>query len=162
MKALQHIFKLTLVIILIASFASCKKDSSDDGSGPGNSTKGSYSFAGSTTLTTKGDYLFSDKDAYLFVYGSQATDILQFIFPGTGNIIPTGIFTCADRYAKEYDAKRNFAGGSVTSAQNPGSVAITNGKVSISKTDDGYLIEFDCATKAGQVKGSYKGSFVAR
>lgn len=158
MKTLKQLSRLTFILILLAALNACKKDSNNN---PDANGSGTYNYLGTATTATRGDYLLADGNTYLYIYGKGATDIVQFIFAKSANITE-GTFTYKPAGTLTYDAKKNFSGGSVTTADHPEGVAITSGSVTVAKTADGYAVTFDCTTPAGSLKGNYSGGFTSR
>lgn len=162
MKSLLHITRLFFSFLFIISVTACKKDNNDVDAADGK--KGSYTFEGKSSNTTRVDYLFTGTDTYLFVYGSDPTDIVQFIFSKLDHITPNGTYTYfAYPSLPYYSPKSNFSGGSVTSVTHPESVPITGGKITVSKDGDNYSVTFDCTTENnGAIQGTYTGTLVSR
>lgn len=157
MQTLTRTTLLSFIVLLIVSLNACKKSDDNKPDGKGS---GSYTYMGNTTNTTRGDYLQADGNTYIYVYGQQPADIVQIIFNQLPAITP-GNYTY-QAAGNGYDPAKNFSGGSVTTAAQPGGDNIIGGTVNVSNDGEGFLVEFECVTASGTVKGTYTGKFTSR
>jgi len=162
MKTLKHLVKLSLVVLLLTGLNACKKKDADAVTPEAIGT-GSYTFGGKTINTNRGDYLLADGNAYVYIYGEAATDIVQ-LRVNQVSAFPVGTYNYLSPSNPNFNPKYNFSGGSVINAANPGSLAISTGVISLTKNGDSYTVNFDCtiANNGGNLKGSYTGKFISR
>ncbi|PJJ80016.1 hypothetical protein [Mucilaginibacter auburnensis] len=162
MKTLTHILRLSLVAVLLTGINACKKNDGDSVDLKAGGT-GRYTFGDITVNATRADYLLADGNAYVYIYGEAATDIMQLRFDRVAGV-PEGTFNYLSSSNANYNPKYHFSGGSITTVFNPGSLAITAGEITISKSGDSYTIKFSCTIGAnlGRLKGSYTGKLTSR
>ncbi len=162
MKTTRNIITLScLALIILTAFSACNKSNEEDVNPDAGNAKGSYSYDGRTINSIRGDFLSADGNLYLYVYGQEATDIVQFIWVKKSKL-ETGDYTFK-REGNGYNPSLNFTGGTVISAKMPNGDLITGGKISVKENRDGFEVNMDVTTAAGKnLKGNYTGTFTSR
>jgi len=145
-----------LMIVVITSAISCKKDKNNDPENSGNT----YVYQGKTTKIASADYFIIDvigtNTLSLDLVGEQESNYVQIFFHTSATTLPEGRFTYKDASVGGYDATKNFDGGNINLDIVTADV-INSGTVTITKSAEDYTVTVDVSTSKGPMKASYTG-----
>ena len=153
MKNVKNIVKIFIVMSVLFTLASCKKDKDENGAS--GAVAGKFDYQNNSNNINSGDYRGGNGDGAWLYFLTPDFNSVQIRFKNLGNyVIPIGSFTYKN--GAPYNTATNFAGGAVT--VNNVTDEINGGTVVIAKDDDKYTITFDATTGKGPLKGSYTGT----
>lgn len=151
MKNLKNLSKILMIMSVLFTFVSCKKDKKETDD---STTMGTFEYQGKSFKVTDADYRAGNGDgAWIYLTLSDFNSI-QIRFKNLGNyVIPTGSFTY--KSGLPYNTTTNFSGGAISISNVVDE--INGGTVAIAKDGETYTITLNTNTPKSTVKGQFKG-----